>query len=445
MSLINEMLRDLEARKREQAVAKSEADAHTLSPALDPRRDDGGRSSDLRVWRRLRWLLPAWFGALATLAVGLYLAFAGRGGVLERDSLARALRTPIEPAAPASVDSPPVATVAAPVSPSRLILLAVEQGEAGQLRLLLRFAPALHAPLRVDASEGRVSIRAEGVDTDAVESPSPLLRDWRSERDGETWRAQFRWDGTANVELQPMLEKDASQGWLLQLLPAPARASTSAPAKSSAAVTPVAAVPASSPPDPAAERARYLQTLYADAWRLQQAGQTAQAIERLQRLLEIAPDDERGRELIARLYLRQGDRASAIAVLRNGLARVPGQPRWIELLARVLDGGGRREQAVELLRSAGSERVLEHQVLLGAMATQSGQWETAAAAYRRALALAPGEARWWLGLGFALDKQGDALAAQAAYQGALDAGGLSPDNVRYVRSRLSALTHPPGQ
>lgn len=444
MSLINDMLRDLEARKREQAAPVGAGpDTHAPPPALDPRRSDGGRGSDTRVRRRLRWLLPAWLGALVVLAVGLYLAFAGRGGVFERDSLARALRVPAAPVA-ASTPVPPPAAEAAPVVPARLLLLALEQGEGGQLRLLLRFAPALHAPLRVVANDGRVLIRADGVDADAVDSPSSLLRDWQSERDGEGWRAQFRWDGTVHVELQPVLDQDASQGWLLQLLPAPARAPAALPAKASAPPV-AAAVPPPTPADADAERARSVQTLYADAWRLQQAGQTVQAIGRLQRLLEIEASDERGRELLARLYLRQGDRASAIAVLRAGLARLPGQPRWVDLLARTLDGGGMREQAIELLRSDGSESALEHQILLGALATQSGQWELAAGAYRRALALAPGEARWWLGLGLALDKQGDALGAQAAYQGALDAGGLSPDNARYVRSRLSALTPSPGR
>src|SRR3546814_19394169 len=93
MSLINDMLRDLDARKRAAGQAASapgdaaSAGAVGVPHALDARTRAGHDSTDEHIRHRMRWLLPAYVLALVLFAVGLYLTFAGPEGVLPPDSL----------------------------------------------------------------------------------------------------------------------------------------------------------------------------------------------------------------------------------------------------------------------------------------------------------------------------------------------------------------------
>lgn len=481
MSLINDMLRDLEARKRAArqageggAVGGASAepasadvkDTHTTPPHVAPPhvlRDAGAHVGlDERMRRRGRWLLPVYALTLVALAVALYVAVAGPNGLLRRDALSRAMA---EPAAPApalqAADAAPVIVADAPAAVAqvpRLVMIGVDEAQGPALTLRLRFAPALATPLRVNASEGRVQLGTEGAQVGVLEAPSPLLPDWRSEQTGERWQASFVWLGRAEVSLLPVLGEDASQGWVIRLLPAepardaarsthattasappavpsppPSRAAVAAPARPAAESR---SLPAESP---ATDVARDSDTLYADAWRLHQAGQVDDAIGRLQSLLQREPLHARGRELLARLWLGEGRVDQAIHVLNDGLAAQPGQPAWVELQARLLDRSGHRSDAIALLDAQGSPQRLGHQALRGILNTQEGRFADAAKAYQAAVALEPGEPRWWLGLALAWDNLGDRIAARSAYQGALDTGRLDGNGERFARERIAAL------
>ena len=142
MSLINDMLRDLEARKRaegQQANGEkgtASAAGNGVPHALDARTHSGHDSTDERVRSRMRWLLPAYALALVALAVGLYLSFTGPNGLLRNDSFSRAVSAGTA-AADASVASnasiaaapdPQANTV--PPQPSRLVMIGVDEAKA---------------------------------------------------------------------------------------------------------------------------------------------------------------------------------------------------------------------------------------------------------------------------------------------------------------------------
>lgn len=467
MSLINDMLRDLEARKRathkhgDAAAVAGVAPANErdgrppIAPIAHPHgvRDASSHVGlDERMRRRGRWLLPVYALALVGVAVALYIAVAGPDGLLRRDAFSRA--QPVSAPTPAVPVPVPAVVASAPPAPTvivapRLVMIGVDEAQGPALTLRLRFAPALTTPLRVNAVDGRVQLGSHGAQVGTLESPSTLLSDWRSEQSGDEWHASFVWDGRVEVNLLPVLGDDASQGWTIRLLPAAARAvAVAPPAPRPAPVRSVPATPsaaAAAAPAPAASaasnsNARDADTLYADAWRLQQAGQVSDAIGRLDSLLQREPRHPRARELLARLWVRSGRVDRATQVLNDGLAVVPGQPAWVELQARLLDGSGHRTDAIALLDAQGSPQRLNHQALRGVLNTQEGRFADAANAYRLAITLEPAQPRWWLGLAVALDNLGDAVAARQAYQGALDTAQLDSNGERFARERLAALT-----
>lgn len=472
MSLINDMLRDLEARKRADGQAAAAGDATpggaaAVPHALDARTRGSHDSTDDHIRYRMRWLLPAYAVALIVFAVGLYLTFVGPQGVLQHDALSRAVAGGSNPAAMRPATLPVAATAAPEAAPAianlpapdpRLVMIGVDEAKGPALTLNLRFAPALAAPLRVDVIDGVVSLFAAKARAGNVDAPSPLLDGWQTEQSEDGWHVRFAWRGRADVSLQPVLGADTSQGWVIRLLPALATAAevgsspspvpraaqkpatsptTSATAATSAAQ---AALPRAAAPTLAAANLRDADTLYADAWRLQQSGKLAEAVAQLERLIQNDPAHAQGRELLARLLARLGRADRAIQILREGLTAVPGQPAWVELLARLLDGNGQRQQAIDLLASQGLADNSSQQALLGALATQAGRYPDAAQAYRHLLALDGSQSRWWLGLAVALESQGDVIAARTAYQGALDAGHLEHKVEQFVRQRLAALS-----
>lgn len=172
-------------------------------------------------------------------------------------------------------------------------------------------------------------------------------------------------------------------------------------------------------------------------------GQTRVAIRALRSSLVLNPADTRVRELLAGLELQRGDAANAKVLLKQGIAISPGYVRFAELLANTYLREGHAPQALALLvahraQAMGNARYLS---FLAALEERAGFPARAARDYRAALALVPGDAASWAGLGIALQVS-HPDAARRAYRRALSNPGLSPPLAHYIRKQLMALSAP---
>ena len=70
------------------------------------------------------------------------------------------------------------------------------------------------------------------------------------------------------------------------------------------------------------------------------------------------------------------------------------------------------------------------------MLQRLGRYKEAAEHYQQALRLSPGEGRWWLGLGLALEAEGRANEAREAFQRARQSGTLSSELTALVEQKL---------
>ena len=115
-----------------------------------------------------------------------------------------------------------------------------------------------------------------------------------------------------------------------------------------------------------------------------------------------------------------------IRLARLNLYRLQQQQRWTELLAQIND---------QLITSYGSEVIaLQAQALW-----QTQQYQPALLAYQQWTSLAPTEARAWLGQALVLEQLAQQQQAKMAYQQALQHGGLSPASLQFIQQRLAAL------
>lgn len=115
-----------------------------------------------------------------------------------------------------------------------------------------------------------------------------------------------------------------------------------------------------------------------------------------------------------------------IRLARLNLYRLQQQQRWTELLAQIND---------QLITTYGAEVIaLQAQALW-----QTQQYQPALLAYQQWTSLAPTEARAWLGQALVLEQLAQQQQARMAYQQALQHGGLSPASLQFIQQRLAAL------
>lgn len=142
----------------------------------------------------------------------------------------------------------------------------------------------------------------------------------------------------------------------------------------------------------------------------QGAGQSARLLAWLPAQLRQHPEDVELRMLLARAQLHSGAMAAAVATLS--------------------------QQAPALSREPG------YHALLAASYQQTRQWAQSAALYRQLVALRPAQATWQLGLAIALEQLEQPAEAVKHYRLALQGQGLDDSSRRFASERAGALKEP---
>ena len=139
--------------------------------------------------------------------------------------------------------------------------------------------------------------------------------------------------------------------------------------------------------------------------------------------------------------LGMGDSRAAELALARGLEYTRDEPRLAQPYARLLVERNDFGQALEVLAAAMSKGQSnpDYLAFVAALLQNSARHVEAAAMYRQALALQPGAAHWWMGLGISLDALGDRLGALSAFQRAQRGAGLAPEVSSYIRNKLASL------
>ncbi len=170
-------------------------------------------------------------------------------------------------------------------------------------------------------------------------------------------------------------------------------------------------------------------------------GRTAHGETLLRQALQRDPDYVAARGVLAGMLLRAGRLVEAGEVLREGLRRTPNHILFVRLYARVLLAQGQGAAAVRLLEqhrpSAG--QALDYDALLAALYQRTGRYQQAVDLYRRLVATRPRRGAWWLGLGLALEGTGQPAQAREAYTEAVRTGTLDAASRAYVQRRLGVL------
>ncbi len=172
-----------------------------------------------------------------------------------------------------------------------------------------------------------------------------------------------------------------------------------------------------------------------------QSGDQMAAESSLQRALLLHPAFLAARLQLADLLQGRSNR-QAKELLLTGLSQQPGHAGLRKRLARVLITESKPVPALDLLQKSPVPAVNEDQeyhALLAAVLQETGQYAAAAESYASLLRVNSRQPLWWLGRGIALEQSGKPNQARDAYRRALALQGLRQDLQDYVRGRLQAL------
>ncbi|HET9680356.1 MAG TPA: tetratricopeptide repeat protein [Gammaproteobacteria bacterium] len=211
-------------------------------------------------------------------------------------------------------------------------------------------------------------------------------------------------------------------------------------------------IPSPQSPAPRAESAPIKQPavrtpdiLYREGRAALAQGNGTLAVERFTQALDKAPARHEIRLALMDALLQTGQSVTAVSVLNAGLQIAPAHLPFIMLHAKVLLRQGKPQTALAALDAAPAtvtnnlRNNTEFHTLRAALLQRTEQYAAAAQLYKQLLEHNPQNSVWWSGLAISLDQSGHYPEALVAYQRALAGGSLAPSLANYARQRIQAL------
>ncbi|PTD96824.1 SH3 domain-containing protein [Pseudothauera lacus] len=443
MSLINDVLRDMDRRQARPHGLSTLVDDTVTVPPLHPR----------------RWP-PSW-----ALLLGVGLALGVLGGYLlygqqraaghDQRAVDAMIRTPA--AEPAAASAALIAPPAAPTPEAAAHTPAASPSSPMAEDAQIPSAEAAEAPSAEAAEAPSAEATAPPaanpapVTTAAPPATAPARQVFIAPGKRVNLRAAPSLDSTVLhvisarsdlllVDSHPhflqIRTADGTTGWVSRdfaaLEPYAAAPTEAAPPELATQAT----APPPAPANPATAPAARAAGEQLNALRALERGDSAAAESALRRALAADPGHSEALNTLAALLLRQ-QRSAELEALLADLLHVP---RAAVLHARLLADRGDAAGALRSLEGVGEDSLDgEALTVLGALRQRVGRHAEAVAAYRKAIARGQRAATTWAGLAISLEALAEHGPARSAWEQTLAATPLDPALERHARSRLSVL------
>lgn len=183
------------------------------------------------------------------------------------------------------------------------------------------------------------------------------------------------------------------------------------------------------------------QKRFALGLRAQNEGQLQQAQDYFSEAIGLDPSLHQARQHLAALYYGQGRLGDADSTLAQGRVLYPEHFNYALLQARLYEASGAIDKALAALATIPDADLLAVQkwTMQSHLAQQVQQFALAEQSYRQLTRVDPNQAKWWMGLAYALDSQQQFLSAKQAYRQALALDGLSASASAFIEQRLAQL------
>lgn len=174
-----------------------------------------------------------------------------------------------------------------------------------------------------------------------------------------------------------------------------------------------------------------------------QRAMNAQNITKAESLFEeillLKSSHQYARKQLAALWYGRKSYQEAINLLQQGIANESDNTEYRLMQARIYNELGRYQQAFEVLSVLPNEANNDYQAMLASTAQQLGQHQEAISAYGYLAKNDPVNARWWLGLAISYDSNSQFTKAIEAYKTAITQQGLSANTRAFAQQRIEEL------
>ena len=187
-----------------------------------------------------------------------------------------------------------------------------------------------------------------------------------------------------------------------------------------------------------------LSNLRAKAHLASQKGRDEEVISLLYQILEVDGREVRTRKQLAAMLFSKSMLTEAQSVLQRGLRITPADSSLRLMLSRIHFKTGNNEQAFNVLLQHPYSQIANDELLSfrAALAEKIGKYEIAEQDYQMLVRRNPLEAKWWLGLGVAQDKQQLSQRAIDSYLQAQQLKQLPAQVEDFVEQRIQLLARP---
>ncbi|GGQ15169.1 tetratricopeptide repeat protein [Shewanella litoralis] len=155
----------------------------------------------------------------------------------------------------------------------------------------------------------------------------------------------------------------------------------------------------------------------------------------------LQPNLHKARKQLVAIYYAQNNTTTAMRLLESGLSMFPQEWEFYVILARIQAEVKAFDSANSTLAAIpdNSSWARDKWVAQTELAQNTQNFVLAEQAYRQLLQAESTQARWWMGLGYALDSQQKYVPAAQAYRSALSYEGLSTSAMNFIETRLAQL------
>jgi MSHA biogenesis protein MshN len=180
--------------------------------------------------------------------------------------------------------------------------------------------------------------------------------------------------------------------------------------------------------------------MYQQAINYLQQGRVAEAQDQLKSAIVAYPQHDDARQTLVGLLVDNKRNDEAIHVLKAGLQVSPHHAGYAQTLARLQLDAGLVTDALHTLESnsVNTQQPQEYHALMAVVFQKTGQHGQAITHYQQALSQGASTPVWYIGLGVSLQAEGRTQEAKQAYQQA-QSSQLSPELAQFVSQRLKQV------
>lgn len=170
-------------------------------------------------------------------------------------------------------------------------------------------------------------------------------------------------------------------------------------------------------------------------------GDYSGAIKHLSGIIDAQPAYQDARVSLAALLIDQGQSTKAANVINEGLKLNPDAVPLVELKARLLTAKGDIKRAIQLLQTQSPSMTdnPEYHAFMAALYQKDNSDLLAIRLYKRLLSDNPQNGNWWFGLGLSLEKLGEINSAYDAYVKAVTTGNVNTESYSMLQDHLQSL------